>query len=111
MADGNDTRGASRLQCSRQKLEAFCRRWKIVQLDLFGSVLRGDFRSDSDVDVLVSFEQDAQWSLLDHVQMERELAEIVGRSIDLVSRRAVERSSNTIRRRAILDSAEPLYVT
>ena len=93
----------------RARVEVFCRKWKIAELALFGSVLRDDFRPDSDVDVLVSFAPDADWSLLDHMAMEEELAGILGRKVDLVSRRAVERSANRIRRQAILGSAEVVY--
>jgi hypothetical protein len=93
-----------------EHLEEFCRRWKISELRLFGSALREDFRPDSDVDFLVTFAPDADWSLLDHVAMEEELAGIVGREVDLVSQRAIERSSNWIRRKAILESAEPFFV-
>jgi predicted nucleotidyltransferase len=72
--------------------------------------LRGDFRSSSDIDVLVSFEPRAQWSLMDVVEMQNELETILGRKVDLVERSAIERSENYIRRRYILDSAEPVYV-
>lgn len=88
----------------------FCRRWKITELALFGSVLRDDFRPDSDVDVLVTFAPDAQWSLFDHVDMEDELRQILGRSVDLVNRRGIERSRNQHRRRAILESAQVVHV-
>ena len=94
-----------------ERLDEFCRRWKIVELRVFGSGLRDDFRTDSDLDLLVSFDPDADWSLLDHVAMEEELSGIVGRKVDLVSRRAVERSSNWIRRKAILETAEPYIVS
>jgi predicted nucleotidyltransferase len=93
-----------------EQLAAFCRRWKIKELALFGSVLREDFRPDSDVDVLVTFEQDTRWSLLDMVDMEEELTEILGRKVDLVERQAVERSENYLRRRHILKSLEQVYV-
>ena len=99
-----------RLTLDPEKIAAFCQRWKIVELSLFGSVLRDDFRPDSDVDVLVTFAPEADWSLFDHVAMEEELSAVVGRKVDLVSRRAIERSTNWIRRQAILDSAEPCYV-
>ena len=88
----------------------FCRRWKISELALFGSVLREDFRPDSDVDVLVTFAPDAEWSLFDHVDMEDELEQILGRPVDLVSRRGIERSRNPSRRRAILESARVVHV-
>ena len=54
------------IEIPKEKIADFCRKWKIVEFSLFGSVLREDFRPDSDVDVLVSFSHDAQWSLLDH---------------------------------------------
>jgi len=100
----------AKLSLDREKIAEFCRRWKITELSLFGSVLRDDFGPDSDVDLLVSFAPEAKWSLLDHVAMEEEIAAILGRKVDLVSRRAVEQSENWIRRRAILESAEAFYV-
>jgi predicted nucleotidyltransferase len=92
------------------KIRAFCHKWKITEVSLWGSVLRDDFRPDSDVDVLVSFEPEARWSLLDLVHMQEELTSIIGREVDLVEREAVERSENYIRQRDILESAEPVYV-
>lgn len=94
----------------RERIAEFCRRWKIVEFSLFGSVLRDDFRPDSDVDVLVSFASDARWSLFDVGHMEEELERLFGRKVDLVERRAVERSENYIRRRHILQHHEPVYV-
>jgi hypothetical protein len=93
-----------------EALAAFCRRWKIQELALFGSALRDDFRPDSDVDFLVTYAPDADWSLLDVVGIEEELASLIGRSVDLVSREAIERSDNWIRRKHILSSAEVIYV-
>ena len=90
-------------------LTNFCRRWKVHELSLFGSVLSNTFRPDSDVDVLVTFLPDAEWSLLDHIRMEQELSALFGRQVDLVSKKAVERSENWLRRRAILESAEVVY--
>jgi predicted nucleotidyltransferase len=98
------------LTLHRDAIARFCERWKINELALFGSAARGDMRPESDVDILASFNPDADWSLFDHIAMEEELATIVGRKVDLVSRRAVERSDNWIRRDAILQSAEPFYV-
>lgn len=101
---------ASNLQLPTQPIERFCRTWRIVELALFGSVLRGDFRPDSDVDVLVTFAPDAKWSIFDLMKMEEELSALLGRKVDLVERRAVEQSENYIRRRHILSTAEPVYV-
>jgi predicted nucleotidyltransferase len=94
----------------RKRIEDFCRKWKIVHLAFFGSILRDDFRPDSDIDALVAFSPGASWSLLDHVAMQDELSAILGRPVDLVSRRGIERSRNVMRRKAILDSAEVFYV-
>ena len=100
----------ARISIDRAALAAFCGRWKVKSLELFGSVLRSDFRPDSDVDVLVAFAPDARWGLLDHEAMRQELSGLMGREVDLVSRRAIERSSNSIRRQSILESVAPLHV-
>jgi predicted nucleotidyltransferase len=92
-----------------RKIAAFCRKWQIKELALFGSVLSSDFRPDSDVDVLVTFKPDAHWTLFDHVTMQDELQEIFGRDVDLISRLGIEHSHNHIRRQAILDSARVIY--
>ena len=94
-----------------KKLDKFCKRWKIKELSVFGSALRADFNNESDLDFLVSFNTDANWSLFDIVRMERELSDITGRKVDLISRRGIESSRNYIRRKAILESAEKLYGT
>jgi predicted nucleotidyltransferase len=98
-----------RLHIDDAKLREFCTRWHITELALFGSVTRDDFGPDSDVDVLVSFVPGARWTLLDHVRMRDELMEMFGRSVDLVTRRAVERSPNYLRRTQILGSAQVIY--
>lgn len=87
----------------------FCQRWHIRELALFGSVLRDDFHPNSDLDILVTFAPEANWSLLDHLRMERELATLLNRKIDLFSRQAVERSHNWMRRLEILNTAEVVY--
>ena len=97
------------LAVPKEKIADFCRRWKIIEFALFGSVLRGDFRPESDIDVLVTFAPDARWSLFDHVEMQDELKALFGRNVDLVSRRGIERSRNPIRRKEILESAEVIY--
>ena len=90
----------------KKRLADFCRRWKITEFALFGSVLRDDFGPDSDIDVLVSFAPDASWTLFDMVQMQDELHTIFGREVDLVSRRGLENSRNYLRRQTILESAQ-----
>lgn len=90
-------------------IRAFCSKWRIARLEVFGSIVRSDFGPTSDVDFLVTFEEDARWGL-EIVEMERELAGIVGRRVDLVSRRAVEGSDNWIRRKSIIQSARIVHV-
>jgi predicted nucleotidyltransferase len=87
----------------------FCRNWRITELAVFGSAARGDFRADSDVDVLVTFDHDAPWSLLEFVEMKEELKTIIGREVDLVERAAVEESKNPFRKRSILRDARVIY--
>ena len=87
----------------------FSRRWCIRELALFGSALRDDFGSDSDVDVLVDFEPDARWTLFDLVDMREELMQIFGREVDLVTKRGLMNSRNNLRRDAILSSIKVIY--
>jgi uncharacterized protein len=82
---------------------------RISELAIFGSAVHDDFRDDSDVDVLVTFETPAQWTLFDLGHMEDELSGIFGRKVDTVDRGGVEESKNYVRRRAILDSAQTVY--
>lgn len=93
-----------RLPLPEAAIAEFCRRWAITEFALFGSVLRDDFGPDRDIDVLVSFAPGVRHSLFDLVHMEDELRAIFGRHVDLVTRRAIERSTNEWRRNAILGS-------
>ncbi len=93
------------------EIEAFCKRWQIVELALFGSVLREDFQPGSDVDVLVRFHPETHHTLFDMVHMQNELQLILGKPVDLVSRRGIETSRNYLRKNAILQSAEVVYGT
>jgi hypothetical protein len=98
------------VEIPEKSMAEFCRRRHIRRLDLFGSVLREDFRPDSDIDVLVEFEAGSEPGLLQFSAIERELEAILGRKVDLVEREAVEQSENYIRRRHILRSLKPVYV-
>lgn len=93
----------------QDEIGEFCQRWDIRELALFGSVLREDFGSSSDVDILVTFGRNSDWGLLDHIKIEHELAQLLGRKVDLISKRAVEQNPNWIRRKTILDSARVIY--
>ncbi len=99
------------IKIPKEKIAEFCKKWKIREFSLFGSVLREDFRPDSDIDVLVTFSEDAKPTLFDLVHMENELKQLLGRDVDIVSRRGIESSRNYIRRNAILSSAEAVYAT
>lgn len=100
----------TRIEGARDSLRSFCRRWKIVEFSLFGSVLRDDFHEGSDIDVLASFAEDARWSIFDHLRMERELSELLGAPAEIVTRRALDESGNWVIRKNILESARRLDV-
>jgi len=92
-----------------EKIANFCERWKIKRLAIFGSAAKGELRPASDIDLLVTFSQDADWTMFDHFTMEEELSNLFGRDVDLISLRAVEENPNPISRREILNSARQIY--
>ena len=96
----------ARIDIPTRKIIAFCEKWEIAELSLFGSVLRDDFRFDSDVDVLVNFMEHADWSLFDWIDMRDELIAIFGRGVDLISKKGLR---NPYRRREILRTCEVVY--
>lgn len=91
------------------RLLEFCHRWQITELALFGSILRDDFRPDSDIDLLVTFAPTAHWGLLAHARMERELSQILDRPVDLIEKAAIQESPNWLRRNEILQTAQIIY--
>lgn len=101
--------GKPRIDIPKDQIAAFCRKWKIRELALFGSVLREDFRSDSDVDVLVTFSPDSNWGIEHLLDMKEELERLFERPVDLVDKRSVEESRNYIRRKHILSHMETVY--
>ena len=92
-----------------EKIIAFCDRWQVTEFALFGSVLRDDFRPDSDVDILVTFSPTAKRGLTETLQMRDELQAIFDRNVDLIVKSAIERSANWLRRKNILESAQIIY--
>ena len=74
----------------------FCQRWHIIEFALFGSILRDDFRADSDIDVLVTFAPDFQRSFTDTIQMREELETLFGRKVDFLVKAAIARSDNLV---------------
>ncbi len=93
-----------------EQIKAFCERWQIMEFALFGSVLRDDFRPDSDVDVLVTVAPEFVWTLSKAVQRQEEIEAVFGRNVDFIERLNVEQSPNYIRRKEILKTAQVIYV-
>lgn len=96
----------ARLPVPYDSIASFCRKWKVKELSLFGSVLRDDFLPESDVDVLVVFEDDATWSYWDWPDMIADLKSIFERPIDLVERKTL---TNPFRRHRILSTRKVVY--
>ena len=94
------------VEISEQGIADFCRKWRITEFALFGSVLRPDFRPDSDIDVLITFGRDAPWSLWDMDDLSDELRQLLGREVDVVSKRALK---NPFRRHEILTTRRVIY--
>ncbi|OGB63061.1 MAG: DNA polymerase subunit beta [Caldithrix sp. RBG_13_44_9] len=97
-----------RIYIPKDEIIEFCRKWKIKELAIFGSALGKNFGPESDVDVLVVFQDDAKWNLFDHMKAEEELKEIFGREVDLVEKKAIK---NPFRRHHILSNHEVIYAT
>ncbi len=91
---------------SRETIAAFCRKWRIKEFAVFGSAVREDFDEDSDVDVAVTFEAGAGWSLADVAEMAAELEELLGRPVDVLEKDALR---NPFRRAEVLATCEVLY--
>ena len=94
-----------------EEIEAFCTRWQVSEFALFGSVLREDFRPDSDIDVIAKFDLNAHPTFLSLEEMETELKKIFNREVDLITRKGIENSRNYLRRQEILSSAKVIYAT
>ena len=101
----------TRLNLTRDRLANFCQQNHILELSLFGSILRDDFREDSDIDILVVFDRDAKphLSLMDLVGIQYQLEALFDRKVDLIEKRSVINSHNWIRRNNILNTAQIIY--
>ena len=97
---------AERLIISVTEIANFCQRWNIIEFALFGSVLREDFRSDSDVDVLVVYDSSCQLSLSNLLDMQEELEKKFGREVDLVEKNQIQ---NPYRLANILRTIRVIY--
>lgn len=97
---------SQRLKASSTQIAEFCQRWKIIEFALFGSILRDDFRPDSDIDVLVTFAPNPGWSLFDWLSMEDELQALLGREVDITDKQGLK---NPYRRHEILKTHQIIY--
>jgi uncharacterized protein len=94
-----------------ESIRQFCARWKVRQLDVFGSVTRQDFGPDSDVDFIVDFQEDAEWDLHDLFDMREELVGIVDRPVDLLTRYSIDSDSNVLFKQSVLKGAQTIYAS
>jgi len=98
-----------KISISFVNIESFCKKWKIKTFYFFGSVLRSDFNNESDLDVMVEFLDDVNWTLFDHIEMRDELMNLSGRAVDLLTKKSIERSQNKFRKDEILRTAQVIY--
>lgn len=99
----------TQLDLPMDAIKAYCEKWGIQEFALFGSILRPDFREDSDVDVMVTFHETARPTLFSLVTMTEELEALFGREVDIVTRQSVETSDNYIRRKEVLQTSQVIY--
>ena len=92
------------------QIKDLCDRWQITEFALFGSILRDDFQPTSDIDVLITFAPDARKGLLTLARIKHELEDLLGRDVDILTKKSIEQSHNVVRSRNILNSAQVLYV-
>ena len=115
ISDNTDSQDGELLSCrmnaTRDEISAFCKQWHVIELAVFGSILRDDFNHESDIDILVTFDKSNYPTFFKFIRMEQQLAEICGRKVDLMTRISVENNKNYIRRKAILKSARVIYET
>ncbi|HEX5278608.1 MAG TPA: nucleotidyltransferase domain-containing protein [Micropepsaceae bacterium] len=95
----------------RDALAALCRRYGVTRLEVFGSASRGtDYGIErSDMDFLVTFNNETRNDLATFVDLKEALEALLGRPVDLVEREAIESSRNFLRRRIILKEAQSVY--
>ena len=98
--------GAIHVDINRSQITDFCRKWKIKRMSLFGSVIRDDFRPDSDVDVLIDFASDINWSSYDYFTLLEEIKELFQRRVDIAHEGTIR---NPIKNRCIHEHMETIY--
>ena len=95
----------------QERLKEICRNYSIKELAIFGSAMRSDFNSESDIDLLIEFEPDTRISLFDIVDLKKEFEEVFGRAVDIVSKNAIKRSRNHLRKKNILENYKVVYAS
>ena len=101
---------AFKIELPEDSLKELCKKWKIAELSFFGSVVRDDFTANSDVDILIKYLPGIRRTLLDHIRLQNELSEMLGHQVDLVNKKAIEKSPDEKRRIAILSEAQVFYL-
>jgi predicted nucleotidyltransferase len=101
----------TKINLPMEQIKGFCQKWQVTELALFGSVLREDFRSDSDIDILITFSPTAKRGLTETLQMRDELQAIFDRKVDLIVKASLKRSDNWLRCNNILESAQIIYAS
>lgn len=97
---------SDRIKASSTQIAQFCQRWNIAEFALFGSVLRDDFHSDSDIDVVVGFSGEHSLTWDDRIQMQKEIEALFERKVDLVNKKYLK---NPYRRHEILRTRQVIY--
>ena len=98
--------GSARINLPMERIQDFCRRYGVAEFALFGSVLRDDFRPDSDVDVMLQFKPGYGFTFENTPAIEDDLAAIFGRRIDVIEKGKI---GNPFRRHTILSSYRVVY--
>ena len=97
------------IELPTQQIQEFCQKWQVTEFALFGSVLREDFRPDSDIDILVTFSSTAKRGLAETLQMHDELQVIFNREVDVIVKSAIKRSENWLRRKKKLVKTQEYF--
>ncbi len=100
---------ALRVPVTKEALIALCQKWKVRSLAVFGSILTPEFSPSSDIDLLVLFEEGEAPSIFELVQMREDFKDLFRRPVDIVSRKAIERSSNPYRKEEIIGTSQMIY--
>lgn len=97
------------VEFDKNELDLMCQKWKVKQLSFFGSVIREDLNSKSDIDILIEFQPDAIITLSKFERIRMDFERFFNRKVDLVSKRAVINSRNVVRKNAVLSNFRVVY--